>query len=65
MLAEARPGDNQKVMARTARTPFMRLALWTTALTYALILVGSLVRASGAGTVTVGALGSRAMGCSE
>ena len=49
MLAEARTGDNQKVMARTARTPFMRLALWTTALTYALILVGSLVRASGAG----------------
>ena len=36
-------------MAGTTRTPFMRLALWTTALTYALILVGSLVRASGAG----------------
>jgi cytochrome c oxidase assembly protein subunit 15 len=31
------------------RTPFVRLAVWTTALTYALILVGSLVRASGAG----------------
>lgn len=30
-------------------TPFVRLALWTTGLTYALILVGSLVRASGAG----------------
>ena len=33
----------------TARTPFVRLAVWTTALTYALILVGSLVRVSGAG----------------
>lgn len=32
-----------------ARTPFVRLAVWTTALTFALILVGSLVRASGAG----------------
>ena len=32
-----------------ARTPFVRLAVWTTVLTYALILVGSLVRASGAG----------------
>lgn len=32
-----------------ARTPFVRVAIWTTALTYALILVGSLVRASGAG----------------
>jgi len=31
------------------RTPFVRLAVWTTILTYALILVGSLVRASGAG----------------
>lgn len=31
------------------RTPFVRLAVWTTVLTYALILVGSLVRASGAG----------------
>jgi cytochrome c oxidase assembly protein subunit 15 len=31
------------------RSPFVRLALWTTALTYGLILVGSLVRASGAG----------------
>lgn len=31
------------------RTPFVRLALWTTGLTYALILVGGLVRASGAG----------------
>ena len=31
------------------RTPFVRLAVWTTALTYALILVGSLVRVSGAG----------------
>ena len=29
--------------------PFVRLAVWTTVLTYALILVGSLVRASGAG----------------
>ena len=33
----------------TAPTPFVRLAVWTTILTYALILVGSLVRASGAG----------------
>jgi cytochrome c oxidase assembly protein subunit 15 len=33
----------------TARSPFVRLAAWTTAITYALILVGSLVRASGAG----------------
>ncbi|MDH4066213.1 MAG: COX15/CtaA family protein [Acidobacteriota bacterium] len=31
------------------RSPFVRLAIWTTALTYALILVGGLVRASGAG----------------
>ena len=30
-------------------TPFQRLALWTTAVTYFLILVGGLVRASGAG----------------
>jgi len=30
-------------------TTFQRLALWTTAITYFLILVGSLVRASGAG----------------
>ena len=36
-------------MTSNARTPFVRLAVWTTALTYALILVGSLVRASGAG----------------
>jgi heme a synthase len=41
--------DNQRVTAPRTRTPFVRLALWTTALTYALILVGSLVRASGAG----------------
>lgn len=34
---------------REARTPFVRLAVWTTVLTYALILVGGLVRASGAG----------------
>jgi heme a synthase len=33
----------------TARSPFVRLAVWTTVLTYALILVGSIVRASGAG----------------
>jgi cytochrome c oxidase assembly protein subunit 15 len=32
-----------------ANRRFVRLALWTTVLTYALILVGSLVRASGAG----------------
>ena len=31
------------------RSPFVRLAVWTTVLTYALILVGGLVRASGAG----------------
>ena len=31
------------------RSPFQRLALWTTAVTYLLILVGGLVRASGAG----------------
>jgi len=37
------------VTPSTARSPFVRLALWTTALTYALILVGSLVRVSGAG----------------
>jgi cytochrome c oxidase assembly protein subunit 15 len=37
------------VTSSRTRTPFVRLALWTTALTYALILVGSLVRASGAG----------------
>jgi len=49
MLAEGPAGDNRWAMAGTTRTPFMRLALWTTALTYALILVGSLVRASGAG----------------
>ena len=30
-------------------TRFQRLALWTTAITYFLILVGGLVRASGAG----------------
>jgi cytochrome c oxidase assembly protein subunit 15 len=30
-------------------TPFQKLALWTTAVTYLLILVGGLVRASGAG----------------
>ena len=30
-------------------TSFQRLALWTTAITYLLILVGGLVRASGAG----------------
>ena len=30
-------------------TPFQRLAIWTTATTYLLILVGGLVRASGAG----------------
>jgi cytochrome c oxidase assembly protein subunit 15 len=30
-------------------SPFVRLAVWTTVLTYALILVGGLVRASGAG----------------
>ena len=41
--------DNQRVTPPTARSPFVRLAVWTTALTYALILVGSLVRASGAG----------------
>jgi cytochrome c oxidase assembly protein subunit 15 len=33
----------------TALTRFQRLALWTTAITYLLILVGGLVRASGAG----------------
>lgn len=33
----------------STRTPFVRVAIATTALTYALILVGSLVRASGAG----------------
>jgi cytochrome c oxidase assembly protein subunit 15 len=37
------------VNASRTRSPFVRLALWTTALTYGLILVGSLVRASGAG----------------
>jgi cytochrome c oxidase assembly protein subunit 15 len=37
------------VTARRARTPFVRLALWTTGITYLLILVGGLVRASGAG----------------
>jgi cytochrome c oxidase assembly protein subunit 15 len=37
------------VTAHRARTPFVRLALWTTAITYLLILVGGLVRASGAG----------------
>jgi heme a synthase len=37
------------VTPSAARTPFVRLAVWTTVLTYALILVGSLVRASGAG----------------
>jgi cytochrome c oxidase assembly protein subunit 15 len=36
-------------MTLSTRTPFVRLAVWTTALTYALILVGSLVRVSGAG----------------
>jgi cytochrome c oxidase assembly protein subunit 15 len=41
--------DNQNVTASRTRPPFVRLALWTTALTYSLILVGSLVRASGAG----------------
>ena len=41
--------DNQEVTASRTRSPFVRLALWTTALTYGLILVGSLVRASGAG----------------
>ena len=41
--------DNQGVTASRTRPPFVRLALWTTALTYSLILVGSLVRASGAG----------------
>jgi cytochrome c oxidase assembly protein subunit 15 len=41
--------DNHKVTASRTRPPFVRLALWTTALTYSLILVGSLVRASGAG----------------
>lgn len=35
--------------ADRVRTPFVRLALWTTAITYLLILVGGLVRASGAG----------------
>lgn len=46
----ARPlGDNREVTSSRARTPFVRLAVWTTVLTYALILVGSLVRASGAG----------------
>jgi cytochrome c oxidase assembly protein subunit 15 len=37
------------MLRSTARSPFVRLAIWTTGLTYALILVGSLVRASGAG----------------
>lgn len=41
--------DNGQVTAHRARTPFVRLALWTTAITYLLILVGGLVRASGAG----------------
>jgi cytochrome c oxidase assembly protein subunit 15 len=37
--------DNERVKL----TSFQRLALWTTAITYLLILVGSLVRVSGAG----------------
>jgi cytochrome c oxidase assembly protein subunit 15 len=37
------------VTSSAVRAPFVRLAVWTTVLTYALILVGSLVRASGAG----------------
>jgi cytochrome c oxidase assembly protein subunit 15 len=41
--------DNWEVTRPSAHTPFVRLAVWTTALTFALILVGSLVRASGAG----------------
>lgn len=41
--------DNREVTRSTARSPFVRLAVWTTVLTYALILVGGLVRASGAG----------------
>lgn len=41
--------DNGQVTAHRARTPFVRLALWTTGITYLLILVGGLVRASGAG----------------
>jgi len=41
--------DNGQVTAHRARTPFVRLALWTTAITFLLILVGGLVRASGAG----------------
>ncbi|HQZ38628.1 MAG TPA: COX15/CtaA family protein [Vicinamibacterales bacterium] len=36
-------------MPPTPRAPFVRLAIWTTAITYSLILVGGLVRVSGAG----------------
>ena len=48
-MSRWRVPDNQEVTASRARQPFVRLAVWTTALTYSLILVGSLVRASGAG----------------
>jgi heme a synthase len=48
MLSPSLP-DNDEVIASRSPSPFVRLALWTTGLTYGLILVGSLVRASGAG----------------
>jgi cytochrome c oxidase assembly protein subunit 15 len=41
--------DNREVTRVNRRSPFVRLAVWTTVLTYALILVGGVVRASGAG----------------
>lgn len=48
-FSEKPPADNGLVIAHGPRPPFVRLALWTTAVTYLLIFVGGLVRASGAG----------------
>ena len=46
---QMRPSTALRASPSTALTRFQRLALWTTAITYLLILVGGLVRASGAG----------------
>jgi cytochrome c oxidase assembly protein subunit 15 len=50
MACQPSKGDGQRDNGSLSRfSPFQRLALWTTATTYFLILVGGLVRASGAG----------------